>query len=403
MQMTRRFLLGASGAVALPGLLRAQGNNPIRIGEINSYTANPAFTIPYRNAMQMAVDGVNAKGGVLGRPLELITRDDAGRPQDAVRLAGELVNDVKVDVLAGAYLSNVGLALSEFARQNKRLYVGGEPLTDALVWEKGNRYTFRLRPSTYMQASILAEEAAELPAKRWATVSPNYEFGQSGVKWFKQLLLAKRPDVTFVGEQWPALGRVDAGATAQALEAMKPDGIFNVLFGPDLTNFVRQGNTRGLFEKRSVASLLTGEPEYLDPLGDEAPEGWIVTGYPGEQIDTPAHKAFAAAYRQKFNAKPMCGSLVGYSLIQSIAAGIVRAGSTEQERMVEGFRGVRFDTPAGTCEYRAIDQQGTLGVFVGKTALKDNAGVLADWRYIDGRDLLPNDDVVRSLRPASAN
>ena len=184
MQMTRRFLLGASGAVALPGLLRAQGNNPIRIGEINSYTANPAFTIPYRNAMQMAVDGVNAKGGVLGRPLELITRDDAGRPQDAVRLAGELVNDVKVDVLAGAYLSNVGLALSEFALQNKRLYVGGEPLTDAMVWEKGNRYTFRLRPSTYMQASILAEEAAELPAKRWATVSPNYEFGQSGVKWF---------------------------------------------------------------------------------------------------------------------------------------------------------------------------------------------------------------------------
>ena len=137
MQMTRRFLLGASGAVALPGLLRAQGNNPIRIGEINSYTANPAFTIPYRNAMQMAVDGVNAKGGVLGRPLELITRDDAGRPQDAVRLAGELVNDVKVDVLAGAYLSNVGLALSEFALQNKRLYVGGEPLTDAPTAPRG--------------------------------------------------------------------------------------------------------------------------------------------------------------------------------------------------------------------------------------------------------------------------
>ena len=403
MPFSRRLILGASGSLALPGLLRAQGSAPIRIGEINSYTSNPAFTLPYRNAMQLAVEGVNAKGGVLGRQLELITRDDAGRPQDAVRLAGELVNDQKVDVLAGAFLSNVGLALSEYAVQNKRLYVGGEPLTDAMVWDRGNRYTFRLRPSTYMQAAILAEEAAKLPAKRWAVVAPNYEYGQSAVKWFRQILTAKRPDVTFVGEQWPALGRVDAGATVQALEAMKPDGIFNVLFGPDLTNFVRQGNTRGLFERRSVASLLTGEPEYLDPLGDEAPEGWIVTGYPGEQIDTPAHKAYAADYRRRFNAKPMCGSLVGYALIQSIAAGVAKAGSTETERMVEGFRGVRFDTPAGPCEYRAIDQQGTLGVYVGKTALRGNAGVMTDWRYIDGKDLLPGDDFVRGLRPASAN
>ena len=269
MPMTRRLVLGASGALALPGLLRAQGSNPIRIGEINSYTAQPAFTLPYRNAMQLAVEQINGRGGVLGRPLELLTRDDAGRPQDAVRLAGELYNDQKVDVLAGAFLSNVGLALSEYAAQNKRLYIGGEPLTDAMVWERGNRYTFRLRPSTYMQAAILAEEAAKLPAKRWVTVSPNYEYGQSAVKWFRQILSTKRPDVQFVAEQWPALGRVDAGATVQALEQARPEAIFNVLFGPDLTNFVRQGNTRGLFERRAVVSMLTGEPEYLDPLGDD--------------------------------------------------------------------------------------------------------------------------------------
>ena len=403
MPMTRRLLLGATtGALALPGLLRAQGSAPIRIGEINSYTVIPAFTLPYRNAMQLAVEQINAAGGVLGRSLELITRDDAGRPQDAVRLAGELLNDQKVDLLAGAYLSNVGLALAEYAQQHRRLYIAGEPLTDAMVWEKGNRYTFRLRPSTYMQAAILAEEAAKLPAKRWAVVAPNYEFGQSAVKWFKQLLAARRPDIRFVGEQWPALGKVEAGATVQALEAMKPEGIFNVLFGTDLTNFVRQGNTRGLFEGRAVVSLLTGEPEYLDPLGDEAPEGWIVTGYPGEAIDTPAHRAYASAYRARFNEKPMCGSLVGYGLIQGIAAGIARAESVNTEKMIEGFRDARFDSPAGPVTWRALDHQGTLGVYLGRTALRDDKGVMADWRYIDGRDLLPPDDVVRKLRPAEA-
>jgi branched-chain amino acid transport system substrate-binding protein len=277
--LTRRTVLATTPALAIPALVRGQAA-PIRIGEINSYSAIPSFTLPYRNGWQLAIEEINARGGVLGRKLEVISRDDAGKPQDAVRIAGELLDEQKVDILAGGYLSNVGLALSDFALQRKCLYIAGEPLSDALVWEKGNRTCFRLRPSTYMQAAMLVEEAAKLPAKRWVSVAPNYEYGLSTVKWFKLLLSTRRPDVAFVAEQWPALGKIDAGATTAALAEARPDAILNVTFGPDLTNFVRQGNTRGLFEGRSVVSVLTGEPEYLDPLGDEAPEGWIVTGYP---------------------------------------------------------------------------------------------------------------------------
>src|SRR6202012_2297538 len=129
---------------------------------------------------------------------------------------------------------------------------------------KGNAETFRLRPSNYMQAAMLAEEAAKLPAKRWATIAPNYEYGQSAVAVFKQLLSAKRPDIEWVGEQWPPQGKIDAGAVAEAIDANKPDAIFNVELGPDLFKLVREGNTRGLFQGRTVVSLLTGEPEYLD-------------------------------------------------------------------------------------------------------------------------------------------
>lgn len=98
----------------------------------------------------------------------------------------------------------------------------------------------------------------------------------------------------------------------------------------------------------------------------------------------------------------MCGSLVGFSLIHSIAAGIARAGALDPDKLVAGFRGVEFATPAGQVGYRAIDHQSTLGVFVGRTALKGNAGVMADWRYVDGRELLPSDEVVRKLRPAES-
>lgn len=400
MRLTRRTaLVGAAGALAAPGLIRAQGTQPIRIGEINSYTALPAFTLPYRNGWQLRVEQINAAGGVLGRPLEVVWRDDAGKPQDAVRLAGELLDNERVDLLAGTFFSHVGLAVADFALQRRRLFVASEPLTDQLVWEKGNRYTFRLRPSTYMQAAMLVEEAAKLPAKRWVTVAPNYEYGQSAVKWFKQLLSARRPDVQFVAEQWPALGRIDAGATVAALERERPEAIYNVTFGPDLTNFVRQGNTRGLFEGRAVVSLLTGEPEYLDPLADETPQGWIVTGYPWDQVETAEHAAFRSAYQAKYNDYPRLGTVVGYDTITAIAECIKRAGSTDTERMVEAMKGLPFSSAFGRCTFRALDHQSTLGAFVGRTALRGNKGTMVDWRYADGAKYLPPDDEVRKMRP----
>ncbi len=396
--LRRRALLAATATLAAPRILRAQGEVPIRIGEINSYSAVPAFTLPYRSGWQLAVQEINAAGGVLGRQIEVISRDDAGRPENAVRLAGELLDEQKVDLLAGGFLSNVGLAISDVAARRKRLYVAGEPLTDALVWDKGNRYCFRLRPSTYMQAAMLVRDAVKLPGKRWATVAPNYEYGTSSVKWFQQLLTAQRPDVTFVAAQWPALGKIDAGATVAALEEAKPDAIFNVTFGADLTNFVRQGNTRGLFEDRTVVSALTGEPEYLMPLGDERPEGWLVTGYPWDQIDTPDNTRFVVAYQTFAKVPPMMGSVVGYSLLHAIAAGITKTGKTETEAMVDAFKGLSFATPFGPAQFRAIDHQSTLGTFVGRTSIKS---VMTDWHYDDGADFLPDDATVRKLRPAT--
>jgi len=356
----------------------------------------PAFTVPYRNGWQLAVDELNARGGVAGRKLEVLSRDDAGQPQTATQLAGELLSDAKVDLLAGGFLSNVGLALSDFAARSGKLYVAGEPLSDALVWDRGNPTCFRLRPSTYMQVAMMLPEAAKLKVKRWVTVAPNYEYGQSAVKWFKALLKAQRPDVEFVADQLPALGKIDVGATVQALADAKPDGIFNVLFGPDLTSFVRQGNTRGLFEGQDVVSVLTGEPEYLLPLGDETPEGWLVTGYPVGQV--PAARAFEAAYQDRFKQAPRMGSVVGYALIQSIAAGIAKAGSTETEKLVAGFAGASFETPFGTAAYRAVDHQSTFGAFVGRTALRGGEGTMTDWHYVDGQDAQPSDAEVRKLR-----
>src|SRR6267142_531689 len=390
---SRLFWLATASAVCLATPAFAQST--IKIGELNSYKAQPAFLEPYKKGWELAVEEINAKGGVLGKKLEVISRDDGATPGDAVRVANELVTREGVNIIAGTFLSHIGLAVTEFAGKEKVFFLAAEPLTDKITWQNGNKYTFRLRPSTYMQVAMLMPDAIAAKKKRWAVIYPNFEYGQSAATWFKEMLRKAQPDVEFVTEQATPLGKVDAGAVAQAIDDAKPDAIFNVLFGGDLAKFVREGNTRGVFKNRPVVSLLSGEPEYLDPLKDEAPVGWIVTGYPWDKIKTPEHKAFVDAYQKKYNDYPRLGSIVGYVTMKSLAAGITKAGSTDTEKLIAAFKGLQVDSPFGKFSFRASAHQATMGAYVGRIALEKGTGTMADFKYVDGASVLPSDDEVK--------
>src|SRR5437762_1391872 len=371
----------------------------IKLGELNSYKVFPAFLEPYKKGMELALDEVNAAGGVLGRKVEIVSRDDNGTPGDAVRVAEELMSREKVVMLMGTYASNVGLAVADVANQRKFPFLASEPLTDKIVWDNGNKYTYRLRASTYMQTAMLVPEAAKLNKKRWAIVYPNYEYGQSATAAFKKQMNAQQSGGLVFVEQAVPLGKIDPGPVVQALLDAQPDAIFSSLFGADLARFVREGQLRGLFKDRPVFNLLGGEPEYLDPLKDEAPVGWYVTGYPWYAIDTPAHKVFRDAYQAKFGDYPRLGSVVGYSTIKTAAAVIAKARSTDTEKLVAARKNLDVDIPFGRITVRAIDHQSTQGAFVGRTPVKHGKGVMVDWKYADGKDYLPDDDTIRKIRP----
>src|SRR5215468_9724486 len=339
------FCLATAGAVCFGTGAFAQ--NTVKIGELNSYKSQPAFLESYKKGWELAIEEINAKGGLIGKKVEVVSRDDGANPGDAVRVAEELVTREGVNLITGTFLSHIGLAVTEFAGKKKVFFLAAEPLTDKITWQNGNRYTFRLRASTYMQVAMLMPDAIAAKKKRWALVYPNFEYGQSAVAAFKDLLKKAQPDVEFVTEQAPPLGKVDAGAVVQAIDDAKPDAIFNVLFGGDLAKLVREGTTRGTFKNRVVVSLLSGEPEYLDPLKDEAPVGWIVTGYPWNAVNTPAHLAFVEAYKKKYNDYPRLGSIVGYVTMKSLAAGIAKAKSTGTEKLDEAFKDLKVDSPFG--------------------------------------------------------
>jgi branched-chain amino acid transport system substrate-binding protein len=399
----RHILLSGLATLAVGAVVPANAEDAIKIGEINSYKSQPVFTDGYKKGMQLAIDQINAAGGVAGRKLELITRDDNANPGEAIRQAEDLVTREKVDILAGAFYAHIGTALTDYAKQKKRFMLITEALSDNIVWSIGNRYTFRIDASTYMLVASLVDDAVKLKKKRWALIYPNYEFGTAAASVFKKLMKERQPDVEFVSEQAPPFGKIDAGSVIQALSDAKPEATFNALFGTDLAQFVREGTTRGyLGEQMPVFSIITGQPEYLEPLRDEIPKNWVVTGYPWYSIKTPAHQTFLTDYQNKYGKENLrFGSIIGYSTIKAIAAGVAAAGGkTDSESLIKAFEGLDFDVPDGKTSFRKIDHQATWGLYVGKLAVEDGKGVMVDYHFAPGNTLLPSDEEVRKLRPA---
>jgi branched-chain amino acid transport system substrate-binding protein len=395
------FIAAITGLLTLSMAAAVAAQAPIKIGEINSFSGIGApFTGPYRQAVEMAVEEVNAKGGVLGRKIEVIFRDDKGQPAEAVKQAQELVTGEKVALISGTFLSNVGLAVSDWAKQNQTLFVAAEPLTEALTWSKGHDYVFRVRPNTYEQGRMLAEKAGKMKYTKWATIGPNYEYGKRAWETFRDRLKQLKPEVQVVGEHWPALGKLEAGPFVTAILNQNPDALYVSLFGSDWLAFVREAQKRGLFQKTFVVGILLGEPEYMDPLKAEAPEGMLVTGYPWYDIEIPAHKEFVARFTKKHDHNPVLGSLVGYITYLSIFEAIRKANSTDTDKLVAAFRGLKVDTPIGPITYRASDGQSTMGAWVGTTKLdtKRGVGIMVNYEYVPGERVLPSDDEVKKMR-----
>lgn len=397
-------------AVGLFGLLRMQTasgekevsnqQEPIVIGSVFSHTSAAVVAKPYRNGVDLAVEEINAKGGVLGRPLEVIFRDDKGQPGEAVRLTQELILRDKVDFLMGGFYSHVGLAISDISKRHKKIFITPGTGTEKLLWQSGHRYVFRMYQNVRTIAGPLAEEAAKLPIKRWATIASNYEGGHAVVEYFKKHLKEKRPDVEFVAERWPTLNDIKAPLEVLALKKAEPEGIYLLLLGSDLAEFIRDGRKRGLFENRHIIAYLAGWPEYLDPLGSEAPEGWITSGYPWDEIKSPEHKKFVADYTKKYNDRPTLIALNGYMTVYALKAASEKAGTTETEAVVDALTKIKINTPIGPISFSPVDHQATLGIWIGKIGFgPDGKPRLVDWQYKDGTKYRPSDEWIKAQRP----
>jgi branched-chain amino acid transport system substrate-binding protein len=317
-------------------------------------------------------------------------------------MANELVLNQGVDLLAGTYLSPSGLAVANYAEQKHVLFVATEPLSNAIVWEKGSRYVFRVENPVSMITQALAEKAAGFECKKWGGTGPVSEAITDMVRDFRADMTKLSPNFQWGGDILTPIGQFNAGSAIAQFQRNGVDCVINAQSGPDLVAFVREAKARGFFDKVKVVSLQTGIPEWLNSLGAEAPVGWIVNGYPVDAIPWPEHKAFVASYTQAYGDTPTFGSFIGYLSIEAIVAGIQRAGSTKVEDMIKGFRGAEFNCIIGHCRWR-MDHQLNLGVWIGGIQVDGKKASMVDWTYITAEHALPSEADGVARRPAAAN
>ena len=276
--MARRTLLILALAVLLVVPFAAHAQKPIKVGfPIILSGPGALFGEPALKGAQMYVDEVNAKGGVLGRKLELVPRDTKGNADDAVRLARELILKENVDFLVGTLTSAEGPAVSVVAKENKIVFIAPIPKTDQLTAkDKLHPYVFRVAANTTIEGRSMAEIVAKWPVKRIATISPDYAYGQDVTKSFVEHLKKVAPAMEIVDQQWPKLGEADYTPFINAQMAKKPDAVFSSLWGGHFLTFAKQAKPLGYFDavkNNVIAGGEAGSPESAKAMGADYPVG----------------------------------------------------------------------------------------------------------------------------------
>jgi branched-chain amino acid transport system substrate-binding protein len=397
------LILGIAGTVS------AAKKKPIRIGEINSYSGlATVYTFPYRDGLKMALKEINEAGGVLGRPLEFVFRDDKLRPDEAVKAARELVFQERVDILAGCISSSVGLALSAWARESKFLYFATHCQSSRLTWDDGHPYIAHTTNNTNQYMRALAKRAATYPYTKWAQISQDYEYGHNLWEEFWSYLKQLKPDVQILKQNWPKLGETDHSSYITALLQSGAEVFFSGLWGSQEIAFVKQAKPFGLFDKLHFFSASVGNPDELDPLGKDAPVGAVTTGFAWYDAKMKQLHPELSGWVQRYmkwskGKEPKLGATWGYATAYIIAEAIKRAGSTDHKRIIGALdEGYEMHFPWGTVVMRGCDHQALPPQWTG--VVKFNAEgrpVMADVEELQGKDIARTCEEVEQLRLAA--
>ncbi|HTI01698.1 MAG TPA: ABC transporter substrate-binding protein [Acidisoma sp.] len=389
---------GAAGVLASSTSSWAASGAPVKIGMLDphtgTYAANGGDEI---RGAQMAVEQVNKAGGVLGRPLQLVVEDSQGLPGPAISKAQKLVSQDKVDFLIGAVSSAVAEALSQFAQQNKLVYVDTGGHADDVTGTKCAWTTFRTCSTTWMLTSGDFETLFKKFGKKWYFITPDYSFGHALERdYIAQLTKAGGKSL---GSALAPLGTTDFSSYLIRARAANPDVLICLPAGDDLVNLLKQAVQFGIDKKMTIAGAMQ-EMEVLEALPKQALLGWWTMEWYWNQPNVPHVAEFVEEYKKISGGKvPTARVWFGFVSAHALALAANKAQSLDTMKVVKAMEGLELPPEValqpGKCYYRAEDHQMIANMYPGyvpKNATYPNLFTVAE--------VVPGDQIAKSASDA---
>ncbi len=325
-----------------------------------------------KEGLDMAVEELNAKGGILGKKIEHKIEDE-GNADNSVRVARRFALDENVDFVMGIDSSGNVEAVTPTMKELKKILMVTHAASPRATGDLCNRYVFRMSVNVPQNSTAGAKIAAsQVKAKRWTTIGPDYAFGHQSWDYFKDAMKKLQPDAEFLDDeaQWPKLGNEDFTTFITALQGTKADAIWSATWGNDLINLVRQGNQYGLFKMgKPFLFELGAAMEVLEGLGAEMPaDMWVGTRYWYQDPKTDINKTFTDGFFKKYGHYPSYNAQNAYTGLKLLADAAEKAKSLDTDAVIGALEGFSGDYPMGKVTIRKEDHQALVQGVWGKTA-----------------------------------
>jgi branched-chain amino acid transport system substrate-binding protein len=368
----RRAILQAGAAlvavqVTSPFIIRARGETPVRIGLVDPITGvYAAIAQGEVEGARLATEQLNGKGGILGRPVELLVEDSANDVGTGVQKARKLIERDQVSFIIGDVNSGIAIAIAQVTSEKRMLHIVSGGHTDPITGSSCSWNVFRVCNTTTMDANAVAATLMEKFGKKWYFLTPDYAYGHSVQASFERLL--KAHGGTSAGSLIP-LGTPDFSAYLIQAKAYGPEVLIDVMGGSDQVNSLKQFIQFGLQKQMALGGTLF-ELESLRAVPDEARIGWWTMEWWWDQPKTPHVKEFNAAIKQRTGRAATARNWFGYASVHTAAL------VANQEKTLDAVRLARalstFKLPPeialqpGVPEYRPGDHELMSTVFVGE-------------------------------------
>jgi branched-chain amino acid transport system substrate-binding protein len=359
-------------AVGLAAPVQAQEKKPIVVGFIHSMSgAMSMYGISSEAGGQIAVEEINAGGGILGRPLKMITRDDKLNPEVGLREAKDLLLSEKADFLTGTISSAVALAISNYVKREKKIFIVNISQSSSITEENWHRYIFRIDTNAvpywgYAPALALGRTWKD---KKIVSLGFDYEMGKNAIRQFKEKYLQIVPEAKIIDEIWAPLNTTDFTAHISKIANSGADAFFlSCIYGGGELAFTKQAYAFGLYDKMHAIQPCAGDVETWHGVkkGEPYPKGALATcRYPFWAIQDPKNKAFVEKHNKKAGFYPSYGAMNQYVILYALKAAIEKVGAVDTEKIVNALENMTLDTFVGKVPIRAYDHQAMMPTWFG--------------------------------------